>query len=115
MKKKITNFEMSYVERIHYLPNYGEDDNGDNIDVLCIPCQKTPSDKPPVRLKNELNEEGEKIKEEENLYKRVDESDVLVLKKDEPAFLMDKQRIWAKREYHLDSDKDEGRTYSTDN
>jgi hypothetical protein len=115
MKNKITNFEMSYVERIHYLPNYGEDDNGDNIDVLCIPCQKTPSDKPPVRLKNELNEEGEKIKEEEILYERVDESDVPVPKIDEPRFLMDKQRRWAEVEYKLGTYEDKGRTYSTNN
>ena len=115
MKKKISGFEMSYVENIHYSSlSYGEDDNGDNIDFLCIPCQKIPSDKPPAYLRNELNEEGE-MSDEEILYKRVDESDFKIPKKDEPRFLMDKQRIWAKREYHLDSDKDEGRTYSTDN
>ena len=115
MKDKIKGFEMGYVENIHYSRHsYGEDDNGDNIDFLCIPCQKIPSDKPPAYLINKLNEEGE-MSDEEILYKRVDESDFKIPKKDEFRFLMDKQRIWAKREYYMDGDKDEGRTYSTDN
>ena len=103
MGKRINNFDQSYVEDIRYLvPGYGKDDNGDNIDVLCIPCKKIPSDKPLVYLRI-LDKDG-KIREEVNgkLYKRVDESDIPIPEKDQIRFLMQKQRKWAKHEFQLD-------------
>ena len=104
MKKRIKNFDPSYVDGIGYPDNYGEDDNGNGVDVLYIPCTKIPEAGPPVYLKNSMDEDGNKIKEEERLYKRDDESDYVVLEKDRMKHYQKYFRIYRQREFPIDED-----------
>ena len=97
MKKRIKHFDPSYVDGIGYPANYGEDDNVDGIDVLHIPCRKIPSNLPPVYLINKLNDNGNKIKQKEILYKREDESDYEVQEKDKMKFYHTYFRPWMKQ------------------